>query len=121
MKLVFSNCILYNGSQSEIGKIGIAIGIEFDRLCKEAAPELLAKDETKSEIKTEAPSNYDPNAYGATNEEYKFDDIKEETQDVKEEEAGDPNEYTNFNNNEDENNQGEMVIPTDNNNQMQGE
>jgi len=85
MKQVFYNCILYNGSQSEIGKIGISVQNEFERLSKEHNLESFlindAKSEVKSEVKTEAQSNYEGSHYRNTTEEYKeFDEheMKEE-------------------------------------------
>jgi len=33
MKMVTHNCILYNGAESEVGKIGTALAKEFDSLC----------------------------------------------------------------------------------------
>lgn len=52
MKLVFSNCLLYNGPNSEIGKVGIRIEEEFDKLCKELNLDAYLKD-NNAEIKQE--------------------------------------------------------------------
>jgi hypothetical protein len=34
MLLIFDNCILYNGSENDVGKIAVAMKYEFNGMCK---------------------------------------------------------------------------------------
>jgi len=53
MRLVFSNCVTYNGAESEIGLISKNLEKEFDRLCHDNHIDQYLHDEGKSEMRTE--------------------------------------------------------------------
>lgn len=50
---MFKNCILYNGTESEVGRTGIMVEREFQRLCQENHVDQLLNDEMKSEARDE--------------------------------------------------------------------
>lgn len=96
MKLVFSNCVLYNGAESEVGKVGINLGKEFDRLCVETGIDKYFKD--KSDVKHEVKEEEKDHGHSkieveesAGNEDGKEDANAEDEvkQEVKEEDVED--------------------------------
>lgn len=92
MKLVFSNCVLYNGAESEVGKTGINLGKEFDRLCVETGiDKYLRQDgsEVKQEVKEEEKTGND-DGFDVENDAHDDQDAVDVKTEVKEEEGGAP-------------------------------